>query len=67
MKITLKELRESFNCLRIINKLNWKPKECDLIINEVNLLIFIFIKSIKTAQVNNIQKVNVHFKRKSQT
>ena len=56
MKITLKQLRESHNSLRIIKKLKWKPKECESMVNEVNQLISVFVKSIKTAQADNLQK-----------
>ena len=54
MKIPLKELRETLNCLKIINKLKWKSSDCELVLNEVPQLIAIFTKSIKTAQLNNI-------------
>src|SRR5687767_13014457 len=45
MKLTLKEFRETHNCLRIIKKLKWKPEEYDSVINEVNQLISIFVTS----------------------
>lgn len=51
MKIALKELRETRNCLAIIEKLNW-----DISINlseirkECTELIYIFLKSIDTAR-----------------
>jgi len=45
MKVALKELRESFVCLKIIE-----------IKRENNELISIFVKSIKTAQQNSILK-----------
>jgi len=53
MKIALKELRETNNCLKVIDRIKWlldgmiKPdlKEC-------NELISIFVKSINTAQKN---------------
>ena len=51
MKICLKELRESYNCLRILNKAKIYKSEQhvkDLII-ECNELISIFVKSINTA------------------
>jgi four helix bundle protein len=54
MKIALKELRETRNCLAIIEKLNW-----DISINlseirkECTELIYIFLKSIDTARKNN--------------
>ena len=55
MKIALKELRESYNCLRIIKKAElYKEKEMiDSLIKECNELISIFVKSIQTAQKNN--------------
>ena len=53
MKIALKELRETFNCLRIIKRKNWFD-ETKLIscIDENNQLISIFVKSIETAKKN---------------
>lgn len=54
MKIALKELRETRNCLAVIEKLNW-----DISINlseirkECTELIYIFLKSIDTARKNN--------------
>lgn len=54
MKIALKELRETRNCLAIIEKLNW-----DISINlseirkDCTELIYIFLKSIDTARKNN--------------
>lgn len=57
MKIALKELRETKNCLTIIEKLNW-PVSINLpaIIKECTELIFIFLKSIETARKNAPQK-----------
>ncbi len=53
MKVILKELRETYICLRIIDKANLYRK-CDSglenIISENNQLIAIFVKSISTAQ-----------------
>lgn len=51
MKICLKELRESFNCLRILHKAKiYKSEEQTMnSIKECNELISIFIKSINTA------------------
>jgi len=56
MKISAKELRETFNCLRLIAKLNWYNND-DLgqVLDENNQLISIFVKSIETAQKNNIK------------
>ena len=51
MKICLKELRESYNCLRIINKANITNGiiSPDQLISECNELISIFVRSIETA------------------
>jgi four helix bundle protein len=51
MKVCLKELRESYNCLRILHRAKKFKSEQDAIdlINECNELISIFIKSIVTA------------------
>ena len=55
MKICLKELRESYNCLRILNRSgNFKSEEEILnLIEECNELISIFVASVKTAIKNN--------------
>jgi len=60
MKVALKELRETYNCLRLINKKNWIAKEIlDPLLNENNQLIAIFFKSIDTSKKNNsAKKVN---------
>jgi four helix bundle protein len=50
MRVCLKELRETFNCLKLIQRNSWI--ENDLLINclnENNQLIAIFVKSINTA------------------
>ncbi len=54
MKISLKELRESFVSLRIIKRLGLLQDETKLanIIDETNQLVSIFAKSIETAQRN---------------
>ena len=54
MKICLKELRESHNCLRILYKSkNFSSEEKTLdLVNECNELACIFYKSITTAQKN---------------
>ena len=51
MKVCLKELRESYNCLRIIHraKLYKSENEALELIKETNELISIFVKSINTA------------------
>lgn len=52
-KIGLKELRESFNCHRIIRKKKWYNEErLDKFLDENNQLISIFVKSIETARKN---------------
>ena len=57
MKIAAKELRETYNCLRIVKKRNWYSQEKLLkVLNENNQLISIFVKSIETARKNNIVK-----------
>jgi len=57
MKVGRKELRETFNCLRIIKKKSWyNQAKPDALINENNQLISIFVKSIETARKNNEQK-----------
>ncbi len=60
MKISAKELRETYNCLRIIRKRKWYAEEKLLqVLDENNQLISIFVKSIETAQKNNAaQKKN---------
>ena len=53
LKIGLKELRESFNCHRIIRKKKWYNEEkLNIILDENNQLIAIFVKSIETARKN---------------
>ncbi|WP_345254259.1 four helix bundle protein [Flaviaesturariibacter amylovorans] len=57
MKVALKELRETFNALRVIRRMNWIDLgEIEDNINENNELISIFIKSIETARNNNNKK-----------
>ena len=57
MKISAKELRETFNCLRLINKRQWYSEEKLLsVLDENNQLISIFVKSIETAKTNNSLK-----------
>lgn len=54
MKIALKELRETYCCLRIIQKKNWiELGKLKAILDENNQLIAIFVKSILTAHYNN--------------
>ena len=57
MKVSAKELRETYKCLRIINKKKWYPEEKLLpVLDENNQLISIFVKSIETAKRNNTAK-----------
>ena len=57
MKLSVKELRETYNCLRIISKKNWHHEEKLLpVLDENNQLISIFVKSIETAKNNNVTK-----------
>ena len=56
MGVCLKELRESHNCLRIINKAklyNGNQDKIEKAIDENNQLIAIFVASIKTSKHNN--------------
>lgn len=56
MGICLKELRESFNCLKIINKSNLYTGSQDKmakVLDENNQLIAIFVASIKTSKNKN--------------
>ena len=63
MKISAKELRETFNCLRLIRRKKWFVEEAlTACIDENNQLISIFVKSIETAQKNNNSKINVRGK-----
>jgi four helix bundle protein len=53
MKVALKELRETFNALRIVRKANWSSAEkLNAILDENNQLISIFVRSIETATKN---------------
>jgi four helix bundle protein len=54
MKISLKELREALNCLRLIKMKNWfSGPKLDSCLDENNQLISIFVKCIETAKKNN--------------
>ncbi len=59
MGICLKELRETFNCLRIIEKANLTSniQTITKLKKEVNELISIFVASIKTAKLNSETKI----------
>jgi len=54
MKIILKELRETFVCIKIIKKKNWitPVSKIEAVFNENNELIAISVKSIQTAKSN---------------
>jgi len=55
MKVVLKELRESLNCIRIIQKANLHDniKLIRIIKKENNELVAIFVASLKTASKSN--------------
>ena len=56
MGVCLNELRESHNCLRIINRAKLytgKQEKIEKAIDENNQLISIFVASIKTSKSNN--------------
>jgi len=54
IKVVLKELRESFICLKIIDKVKLykNSQKIDTALKENNELISIFVKSVETAQNN---------------
>ena len=54
IKIVLKELRETFVCLKIIHrtKLNKSNEKMKTVMKENDELISIFVKSVETAQKN---------------
>jgi len=64
MKLALKELRETFNALRIVRTVKWLPIEkLDPALDENNQLISIFVRSIETATKNDAEgKVQVNNK-----
>src|SRR5215468_6849834 len=53
MKVALKELRETYNGLRIVKKTNWLSVEKLNPMIENNQLISIFVRSIETATKND--------------
>ena len=55
MKVVLKELRETYVCLKIIyrTKLYGNMSEMDKAMTENNELISIFVRSVETAQKNS--------------
>jgi four helix bundle protein len=60
IKVVLKELRETFVCLKIIHraKLHKSEKKMQTALKENDELISIFVKSVETAQ-GNIRKRNL--------
>jgi four helix bundle protein len=64
MKIAVKELRETFNCLRLIRLKGWYHEELLMnIIQENNQLISIFVRSIETAKKNAQKQLTVRGKK----
>lgn len=59
MQIALKELRETFICLKIIHKtkLFSSKEKVEVALAENNELIAIFVKSVETAKKNNEKEV----------
>ena len=58
LKIILKELRESRNCLRIIQRAKLfigKPEHLEIALKECTELVAIFAASVKTAQKNQLK------------
>ncbi len=66
IKIVLKELRETFVCLKIIHrtKLYKSEKKIQTALKENDELISIFVKSVETAQ-RNMEKQNLKSNNKS--
>jgi len=57
MKVSAKELLETFNCLRLISRKKWHSEEILAhTLDENKQLISIFVKSIEPAQKNNQTK-----------
>lgn len=59
LKVILKELRESKNCLRIIDRANLNSEHNEKLsktLKECSELIAIFASSIKTVQTNQLKK-----------
>jgi four helix bundle protein len=58
LKISTKELRETYNCLRIIRRKKWYSEEkLAPLLNENNQLISIFCKSAETARKNSKKEI----------
>jgi four helix bundle protein len=59
MKVALKELRETLNCLKIINRIGWLDSSVVAAdIKECNELTAIFVKSVVTAEKNKTKHQN---------
>lgn len=58
MKVVLKELRETLVCLKIIDKSNLLNDldKLGFALQETNELISIFVKSVKTSELNAVKK-----------
>ena len=57
MKVCLKELRETFVCLKIIQRKEYfKEPRLQPLLKENTELVSIFVKSIQTARSNNLAK-----------
>lgn len=66
MKVALKELRETFNALRIVQTAKWlSTGKLDQVLNENNQLISIFVRSIETATRNDQREIGQRTKRKN--
>ena len=52
MKVCLKELRETYNCLRLVHKKNWIKETYVSLLNESSEPVAIFVTSVATAQKN---------------
>ena len=65
MKGALKELRETFNALRMAKKMSWLPEnDFAWVLDENNQLISIFYTSIQTATNNLNEKKNKRNKKR---
>ena len=66
LKVVLKELRETFVCLKIIHRAKLYKSEnlVKSVLKENDELISIFVKSVETAQ-KNMDKENLRLKNKS--
>lgn len=59
MKVCVKELKETFSCLKLIHKMEWiSCEKIESLLNENNQLISIFVKSIDTARKNKEKEKN---------